>query len=285
MNLFLHRCELNPESLPMRLALQGMDAPDLRPRDAVLLFDARRSERGSLALGIVLSGTGSRCVLQRLNLPLAVLRECIEIPEEWPGDWLRVDAAALEVFGGAAGVVDYWLSRALWLGEAETDGAVREATGSYRLKVRDEIALLERRLAEAPQREENLAERQSLVDAFRVAVKSSYRFSCAFCGAQRVSPTGQFEVEAVSILPREQNGRLDLRNGLALCRLHAWGFNQGLLSLDANGKILAHAELPREPAYKPLWELEGASCAEPRLEQGRAAELYLNAHREMHGFS
>lgn len=76
--------------------------------------------------------------------------------------------------------------------------------------------------------------------AFKQAVKEAYDFKCAVCGMKIHSPTNtlQWEVEAVHIVPHSKNGRDDLLNGLALCRLHHWAFDVGWFSLDDEFKIL-----------------------------------------------
>lgn len=76
--------------------------------------------------------------------------------------------------------------------------------------------------------------------AFKQAVKEAYNFKCAVCGMKIYSPnTLQWEVEAVHIVPHSKNGKDDLLNGLALCRLHHWAFDVGWFTLEDNFEILA----------------------------------------------
>lgn len=75
---------------------------------------------------------------------------------------------------------------------------------------------------------------------FRQAIIEAYNFSCAVCGMKICSPNAlQWEVEAAHIVPHSSNGKDDLLNGLALCRLHHWVFDVGWFTLDDNFKILA----------------------------------------------
>jgi len=50
--------------------------------------------------------------------------------------------------------------------------------------------------------------------------------------------TLQWEVEAAHIVPHSSNGKDDILNGLALCRLHHWAFDVGWFTLEDNFKIL-----------------------------------------------
>ncbi len=80
--------------------------------------------------------------------------------------------------------------------------------------------------------------------AFKQAVKEAYDFRCAVCGMKIYSPnTLQWEVEAVHIVPHSRNGKDDLLNGLALCRLHHWAFDVGWFTLEDNFKILASRKI------------------------------------------
>ncbi|HEU0291591.1 MAG TPA: HNH endonuclease [Anaerolineales bacterium] len=80
--------------------------------------------------------------------------------------------------------------------------------------------------------------------AFKQAVKEAYDFKCAVCGMKICSPnTLQWEVEAVHIVPHSKNGKDDLLNGLALCRLHHWAFDVGWFTLGDNFNILGSRKI------------------------------------------
>ena len=80
--------------------------------------------------------------------------------------------------------------------------------------------------------------------AFGQAVKEAYDFKCAVCGMKIHSPnTLQWEVEAAHIVPHSANGKDDILNGLALCRLHHWTFDVGWFTLEDNFKILASRKI------------------------------------------
>lgn len=68
--------------------------------------------------------------------------------------------------------------------------------------------------------------------AFRQAVIEAYDYKCAFCGMKIFSPDSSiWEVEAAHIVPHSSQGKDDILNGLALCRLHHWAFDVGWFSL------------------------------------------------------
>jgi len=75
---------------------------------------------------------------------------------------------------------------------------------------------------------------------FRQAIIEAYDFSCAVCGMKICSPNVlQWEVEAAHIVPHSANGKDEILNGLALCRLHHWAFDVGWFTLDDNFRVLA----------------------------------------------
>ena len=85
--------------------------------------------------------------------------------------------------------------------------------------------------------------------AFRQAVKEAYNFKCAVCGMKIYAPDSlQWEVEAAHIVPHHANGKDDIWNGIALCRLHHWAFDVGWFTLEDNFKILASGKIECLPA-------------------------------------
>ena len=80
--------------------------------------------------------------------------------------------------------------------------------------------------------------------AFKQAIREAYDFKCAVCGMKIYSPnTLLWEVEAAHIVPHRVNGRDDILNGLALCRLHHWAFDVGWFTLEDNFKILVSRKI------------------------------------------
>ncbi|SFL00858.1 putative restriction endonuclease [Halogranum rubrum] len=128
------------------------------------------------------------------------------------------------------------------------------------------------------------AYRRARSSAFRRGVKRAYDNHCAICGAKRFSPTGRPEVEAAHIYPRSQNGREDIRNGLALCKLHHWAFDNGWLSVRDRYEVLVN-ERPELPGYDEFVQLREKPLCLPEREDLHPAKMYLQEHRALHGFS
>ena len=80
--------------------------------------------------------------------------------------------------------------------------------------------------------------------AFKQAVREAYEYKCAVCGMKICSPNSmQWEVEAAHIVPHRANGKDDILNGIALCRLHHWAFDVGWFTLENNLRIIASSRI------------------------------------------
>jgi 5-methylcytosine-specific restriction endonuclease McrA len=83
---------------------------------------------------------------------------------------------------------------------------------------------------------------------FRQVVIESYDYRCSVCGLKINSPDNLYwEVEAAHIVPHSKNGKDDIWNGIALCRLHHWAFDVGWFSLTDDFKILLSTKYDRIP--------------------------------------
>lgn len=83
---------------------------------------------------------------------------------------------------------------------------------------------------------------------FRQVVIESYDYKCSLCGLKINSPQNlNWEVEAAHIVPHSKNGKDDIWNGIALCRLHHWAFDVGWFSLSDDFKILLSDKYMRLP--------------------------------------
>jgi len=84
--------------------------------------------------------------------------------------------------------------------------------------------------------------------SFRQAIVESYNYACCVCGLKINSPnTLYWEVEAAHIVPHGLNGKDDIWNGIALCRLHHWAFDVGWFSLSNSYRILISSHLENIP--------------------------------------
>jgi len=99
---------------------------------------------------------------------------------------------------------------------------------------------------------------------FRRAVVKIYNHRCAFCGVRMLTADGRTAVDAAHIIPWSISHDDDLHNGMALCRLCHWTFDQGLLGVSAKFMVLLSTELritQNVPGH--LQTLEGRSIIGP----------------------
>lgn len=73
--------------------------------------------------------------------------------------------------------------------------------------------------------------------AFRQIVVPSYDYCCAICGIRIITPEGRSAAEAAHIIPWSRSYNDDPRNGVALCGLHHWVFDQGLLTITPSYNV------------------------------------------------
>jgi putative restriction endonuclease len=78
---------------------------------------------------------------------------------------------------------------------------------------------------------------------FRRAVVRIYEHRCALCGVRMLTADGHTAVDAAHIIPRRVSHDDDPHNGLALCGLCHWTFDQGLLGISPKYLVLLSGEL------------------------------------------
>ncbi len=89
---------------------------------------------------------------------------------------------------------------------------------------------------------------------FRRAVISAYDHTCAMCGLRVLTPDGHTAADAAHIVPWSQTHNDGLGNGVALCKLCHWGFDEGLLTASANYSVMISPQLSADynvPAHLP----------------------------------
>lgn len=78
---------------------------------------------------------------------------------------------------------------------------------------------------------------------FRRAVVAAYDHRCAFCGVRVLTPINHTAVEAAHIIPWSYSHNDNPNNGLALCKLCHWSFDEGMVSVSGKYKILVSPQL------------------------------------------
>jgi len=73
---------------------------------------------------------------------------------------------------------------------------------------------------------------------FRRAIVHCYDHRCALCGVRIITPEGHTVVEAAHIKPWNRYKDDEVPNGMALCRLCHWAFDEGMMSVDNDYRVL-----------------------------------------------
>ncbi len=116
---------------------------------------------------------------------------------------------------------------------------------------------------------------------FRKIVVSSYDHRCTLCGIRIVTPDGHTVVEAAHIIPWCESKNDDIRNGMALCRLCHWGFDEGMMGVSDNYTVITSASINLTPNFAgSLQTLFGRSIIPPTDDSLRPAQEYLAEHRK-----
>lgn len=157
-----------------------------------------------------------------------------------------------------------------------------------RTQIEEEKTDLQQATESAPQLTEDQAEytesrRRARDRAFTELVRDAYDEQCAICGEARETPDGNPEVEAAHIYPKHKGGSDDVRNGLALCKLHHWAFDTGWLSLSDDYEILV-IEAPDRNGYHEFKRLENGSIQLPDSDEANPHPMFIREHRQLNGF-
>jgi len=115
---------------------------------------------------------------------------------------------------------------------------------------------------------------------FRRAVVTAYQHRCAFCGIRMLTPEGRTVVEAAHIIPWSTSHNDNIDNGLSLCRLCHWSFDEGLMSVSENLAVLISSRLTfgnNVPGH--LQTLAGRGIVTPFQDEFFPAKEVLKWHR------
>ncbi len=84
---------------------------------------------------------------------------------------------------------------------------------------------------------------------FRKAIVTLYEHRCALCGIRMLTPDGHTVVEAAHIIPWRETKDDKPTNGLALCRLCHWSFDEGLMGVGKDYEVLISKQVNNEPNF------------------------------------
>ena len=116
---------------------------------------------------------------------------------------------------------------------------------------------------------------------FRRAVVTAYLHRCALCGIRVRTPDGRTAVAAAHIVPWSVTHDDRPANGMALCRMCHWVFDEGLMRVSSGYEILASSHLSvadNLPGY--LTNLEGRGILGPSRRPFWPDVESLRWHRE-----
>jgi len=117
---------------------------------------------------------------------------------------------------------------------------------------------------------------------FRSTVRENYNYSCTVCGRSRFTRNGNPEVESAHIYPVAKNGSSDFRNGISLCRLHHWAFENGLFSIKDDYSIIVEKRTKEDADYREISLFENKKIRLPK--EYLPHPKFLKEHRKIHGF-
>lgn len=129
-------------------------------------------------------------------------------------------------------------------------------------------------------REQEIAVRSR---SFTHKVKNYYNYECAICGKKRYTPDGNPEVEAAHIKPVSDSGPDSVSNGISLCKLHHWAFDNGWIAID-DEYIIKICDTPDVAGYDDFIQYSNKKMSLPDKKCHHPKQKYLKYHRQMHGF-
>lgn len=115
---------------------------------------------------------------------------------------------------------------------------------------------------------------------FRRAVVTTYDHRCALCGVRIVTSEGHTVVDAAHIVPWSMNRNDDIRNGMALCKLCHWAFDEGMIGVSESYCVITSRQIgvdPNVPGF--LLTLSGRGIIPPGDKELWPEQKYLGWHR------
>jgi len=150
----------------------------------------------------------------------------------------------------------------------------------------DGIEKAEKKMFELNEEGEEAARRKGRCARFAVQVVSRYKFTCALTGLCCLTTDGAAIVDAAHIESWAASENDDIQNGLALCKNAHWMFDEGLWSVQADGRVVlapyrftenGPEALRLQPYGGRLLQFGDGVTLRPNPE-------YFTRHRVFHGF-
>lgn len=93
---------------------------------------------------------------------------------------------------------------------------------------------------------EQSVQRQIRDKAFRRAIRRIYDDRCVLCRSRVITKNDESLIDGAHIIPWQDNGTDDPRNGLALCKSHHWMYDSYLLTVRPDYRITISTWLKKE---------------------------------------
>jgi len=121
---------------------------------------------------------------------------------------------------------------------------------------------------------------ESRDQGFRRAVVSAYDHRCALCGVRIITSEGHTVVDAAHIQPWSVSHNDDIRNGMALCKICHWAFDEGMVGISDTYTVIASHQITVHPNLPGNFlTLSGRGIIPPVEQALWPAQQYLKWHR------
>ena len=125
-------------------------------------------------------------------------------------------------------------------------GMVNYAAFQYSIEL---LKVAETKVSFEPDKEESEQKKKVRDQGFRKAIITLYSHRCALCGIRMLTPEGHTIVDAAHVKPWKQSFDDRPTNGMALCKLCHWSFDEGLMSVGKRYEILISKRVTKEQNY------------------------------------
>ncbi len=116
---------------------------------------------------------------------------------------------------------------------------------------------------------------------FRKAIVTLYEHRCALCGIRMLTPVGHTVVEAAHVVPWSESYDDRPTNGMSLCRLCHWSFDEGLMSVGKKYEVLVSKHVNKERNFPGhMLTLSDRSNFKPEEEKFWPGQDNLEKHRK-----
>jgi putative restriction endonuclease len=116
---------------------------------------------------------------------------------------------------------------------------------------------------------------------FRRIVIKAYDHRCALCGVRIITPEQHTVVDAAHIVPWSRSKNDDIRNGMALCKLCHWAFDEGMMGVSDSYEVITSRQIAADPNVPGfLLTLTGRGIIGPQERELWPARQYIAEHRQ-----